>query len=127
VIAEWRHSFAVEDPVYADVQLFVARQALSGFELESFARGPFPLLSLFGHPSGDMSRTTSHFGSVYRYISGAHGPETGSSLPLRDPSGLPIEAVAMQNRPPGVLKLPEEATDGWMRWPSPRPSPDAPS
>jgi hypothetical protein len=37
VIAEGRDAFAVEDPVHADLQLFLARQALGSHELEGSA------------------------------------------------------------------------------------------
>jgi hypothetical protein len=55
VVTEGGDSFAVEDVVYTDFQLFLARQALGGNELKAFARDTSPLVYLFGHPGRDMS------------------------------------------------------------------------
>jgi hypothetical protein len=55
VIAEGRDALAVEDPVHADLQLFLARQALGSHELEGSADDIPPLVYLFGFSGNCMN------------------------------------------------------------------------
>jgi len=68
VITERRHSFAVEDAVYADFQLFLARKALSSNELKSFAGNIPPLVYLFGKSSWAMNVGPDGSGSVNHVV-----------------------------------------------------------
>jgi hypothetical protein len=55
VTAEGRDALPVEDPVYADLQLFLARQALGSHELEGPADDIPPLVYLFGNSGKYMN------------------------------------------------------------------------
>ena len=55
VTAEGRDALPVEDPVYADLQLFLARQPLGSHELEGPADDIPPLVYLFGNSGKYMN------------------------------------------------------------------------
>ena len=55
MIAEGRNALTVEDPLYADLQLFLAREPLWGNELQAFAGDIPPLLYLFDDSAKDVN------------------------------------------------------------------------